>query len=35
MPRDLNFDFALKDCLFGGVRLTKKADPDDLICAFW
>ena len=26
--RDLNFDFTPKDCLFGGVKLAKKADPD-------
>ena len=26
--RDLNTDFALKDCLFGSVKLTKNADPD-------
>ena len=27
-PRNLNTDFALKDCLFGAVKLTKNADPD-------
>ena len=26
--RDLNSDFTLNDCLFGGVRLAKNADPD-------
>ena len=26
--RDLNSDFTLKDCLFGGVKLAKYADPD-------
>ena len=30
-PRDLNSDFTLKDCLFGGVKLTKNADPDKYI----
>ena len=28
MSRDLNSDFTLKDCLFGGVKLAKNADPD-------
>ena len=27
-PRDLNTDFTLGGCLFGGVKLTKNADPD-------
>ena len=27
-PRDLNSDFILRDCLFGGVTLTESADPD-------
>ena len=26
--RDLNADFALKDCSFGAIKLNKKADPD-------
>ena len=26
--RDLNPGFTLKDCLFGGVKLAKTADPD-------
>ena len=26
--RDVNSDFTLKDCLFGGVKLVKNADPD-------
>ena len=26
--RDLNSDFILKDCLFEGVNLAEKADPD-------
>ena len=26
--RDLNSEFTLKDCLFGGVKLTKNPDPD-------
>ena len=26
--RDLNSDFTLKDCLFGGVKLAKNVDPD-------
>ena len=30
-PRDLNSDFTLKDCLFGGVKLAKNADPDKYI----
>ena len=28
MSRDLNSDFTLKDCLFGGVKFAKTADPD-------
>ena len=27
-PRDLNTDFTLRGSLFGGIKLTKKADPD-------
>ena len=27
-PRDLGSDFTLKNCSFGGVKLTKNADPD-------
>ena len=27
-PRDLNSDFILRDCLFGGVTLAESADPD-------
>ena len=27
-PRDLNTDFTLGGCLFGGVKLTKNADPN-------
>ena len=26
--QDLNSDFISKDCLFGGVKLPKNADPD-------
>ena len=26
--RDLNSDFALKDCLFGSVKITKNVGPD-------
>ena len=26
--RDLNSEFTLKNCLIGGVKLAKKADPD-------
>ena len=26
--QDLNSDFSLKDCLFGGNKLAKNADPD-------
>ena len=29
--RDLNSDFTLKNCLIGGVKLAKKADPDKQI----
>ena len=29
--RDLNSDFTLKDCLFGGVKLRKNADPDKYV----
>ena len=25
--RDLNYDFTLKDCLFGGIKLDKNVDP--------
>ena len=25
---DLNSDFTVKDCLFGGVKLARNADPD-------
>ena len=28
MVRNLNTDFALNNCLFGSVKLTKNADPD-------
>ena len=28
---DLNSDFPLKDCLFGGFKLTKNADPDKYV----
>ena len=28
-PRDLNYDFTFKNCLFGRVKLTKNADPDE------
>ena len=27
--RDLDTDFTLRDCLFGFVKLTKNADPDN------
>ena len=29
--RDLNTDFTLKDCLFGGVKLAKNTDPDKYV----
>ena len=29
--RDLNSEFTLKDCLFGGIRLNKNADPDKYV----
>ena len=29
--RDLNSDFTLKDCLFGGVKLAENADPDKYV----
>ena len=29
--RDLNSDFTLKDCLFGGIRLAKNANPDKYV----
>ena len=29
--RDLNFDFTLKDCLFGGVKVAKNADPEKFV----
>ena len=29
--RDLNSDFTLKDCLFGGVKLAKNTDPDKYV----
>ena len=29
--RNLNSDFTLKDCLFGGVKLTKRTDPDKYV----
>ena len=32
MPRDLNSNFTLKECLFRGVNLTKNADPGKYIC---
>ena len=33
--RDLNSDFTLKDCLFGGVKLVKEnADPDKYIYVY-
>ena len=28
MVTGLNYYFTLKDCLFGGVKLAKTADPD-------
>ena len=30
--RDLNSNLTLKDCLFGGVKSSKNADPDKYIC---
>ena len=30
-PQDLNSDFTLKDCLFGGVKLTKNVDQGKYI----
>ena len=29
---DLNYDFTLQDCLFGGAKLTKNADPNKYVC---
>ena len=29
--QDLNSDFTLKDCLFGGVKLAKNADTDKYV----
>ena len=29
--RDLNSDVTLKDCLFGGIKLAKNADPDKYV----
>ena len=29
--REINSGFLLKDCLFGGVKLAKNADPDKFI----
>ena len=29
---DWNYDFTLKDCLFGGVKLTKRADQNKYVC---
>ena len=29
--QDLNFDFILKKCLFGGVKLAKNSDPDKCV----
>ena len=31
--QDLNSDFTLKNCLFGGVNLAKNADLDKYICS--
>ena len=31
MSRDLNYDFTLKDCLVGGVKLAKNSDPDKYV----
>ena len=31
MPRDLNSDVTLKDCLFGGVKLDRNTDPDKCV----
>ena len=31
MSRDLNSDFTLKDCLFGGAKLAKYAGPDKYV----
>ena len=31
MARRLKFGFTLKDCLFGGVKLAKNADPDKYV----
>ena len=31
MHTNVNFDFTLKDCLFGGVKLAKNVDPDKLV----
>ena len=30
-PRDLDTEFAIVSCLFGGVKLTKNADPDNYV----
>ena len=31
MSWDLNYDFTLKDCLIGGVKLAKNSDPDKYV----
>ena len=32
-PRDLNTNFVLAGCLFGGVKSNKNADPDKYSCS--
>ena len=31
IARDWNTNFALKECLFGGVKLVKNTDPDEYV----
>ena len=31
MSQDLNLNFTLKDCLFGGVKLARDPDPDKYV----
>ena len=31
LPQDLDSDFAIRGCLFGGVKLAKNADPDKYV----
>ena len=33
--RDLDSDFILKDCIFGGVKFAKNADSDKFLTVIW